>query len=684
MDLGLKILLSIFALTGIPFIFFFIKWKRDQKKKVDSSRVIRMKKRTNARMTVLYQKSYDRFMRIPILRSQVSSIRKRLSLINTYDEFTIRKETMRITFWILGTIFIGVAIVSILTWSLVAVMISVAAAIVTNGMLITIFVNRVEARLLKQFADFLEEDRHQYQETGRVDDSIYDAAQASPHTIKLQAEKIYDVISSEDPQSKLSEYYAIAPNRYLKIFAGVSHMVMEYGDNTQTKGRGSMYLATINKFVQQIRFDLLRRNLLSHKLQGLTMIAIIPILLSFPVRKWAETYFPSTGQFYNSRIGYIILILLFLSSVIGNMLLRKIGELDEDKYASSSDANKWEKKAYSWPWVKRLTDRFVPERHSRAHYKLSRLLKESNSPLTMEWFIIRRLTVSFVSFIAVVILSIFFHYNAVHQITTNPTAEQTNIFGTLTGDELQEAKQRTAFDNEIMNHFKEVKYQSRENMLLAIQAKSGVNMDPATLEKTLMRIETKMESMQGEYFKWWELLIAIVIAYIAYYIPMWILQFKRRMRTMEMQNEVDQFHTLISILMQFDRMSVDNILEWMERFSVIFKAPLRRAVLNYENGAEQALQELREEAPFESFDRIVKRLIRASEKVSVAESFDDLESEQDYYAKDKEDKLNRLIQKKSNLGQIIGFIPTLYLLFVYLIFPMIYMSYQSMTGLKLN
>ncbi|MFS0874016.1 hypothetical protein [Paenibacillus xylanilyticus] len=681
------ILLSISAISAIPLIFYFVKSKRDQKKSVDMFHVSRVQKRTNAKMMVFYQKSYDRFSNIPILRNQLASIRRRLSLINTYDEFTIRKETMRITFWILGSIFVGITVIAIVSWNLIAIMIAIAVAIVANGMLITVFVNKVEDRLLKQFADFLEENRHEYQESRRVDDAMYDAAQIAPHTIKLQAEKIHEIISSEDPQRKLSEYYAVAPNRYLKIFAGVAHMVMEYGDKPLAKG--SMYLATITKFVQQIRYDLLRRRLLNYKLQGLTMIALSPILLSFPVRKWSETYFPITADFYSSRIGYIILILIFASSIISYMFIRKVGELDEDKMKGSSPEKQWEKKVYSWPWAKAVVDRVVPERHTRAHYKLTRFLKESNSPLTKEWFYIQRLTVGLASFITVVILCVFLHYSAIHQIKTNPTAGQQNVMGTLSGDELLKANQRTAADNEIMNYFKEVhinfgdlKDQSREDLVQMIQSKTGINMSVTEIEQVTNRILTKMESMQSEYFKWWELLIALGVAMIAYYIPLWILLFKRRMRAMEMQNEVDQFHTLISILMQFDRMSVDTVLEWMERFSVIFKTPLRRAVLNYESGAEQVLQALREEAPFESFDRIVKRLIRASEKVSVAESFADLETEQEYYAKDKEDKLTRLISQKAILGQAIGFVPTTILIFLYLVFPMLYMTLQSMSSVN--
>ncbi|WP_103110986.1 hypothetical protein [Brevibacillus reuszeri] len=224
-----------------------------------------------------------------------------------------------------------------------------------------------------------------------------------------------------------------------------------------------------------------------------------------------------------------------------------------------------------------------------------------------------------------------------------------------------------------------MKVQSREEVIQKVQELTAGQVDPATIQKTADRIMNKMESIQGEYFRWWELLIAIFMSITGYYIPLWILKFQRRMRAMEMQNEVDQFHVLISILMQFDRISVETILEWMEQFSVVFKPALRKCLLNFDSGAEQALQTLREEAPFQSFDRIVKRLIRAYEKVSVAEAFDDLEMEQEYYAKEKDERLMRLIKKKASWAQILGFVPGALLIGLYLVFPMLYMSFQQLT-----
>ena len=50
-----------------------------------------------------------------------------------------------------------------------------------------------------------------------------------------QAEKIYEILISNDPESELEKYYDVAPNSYLKEFAGISYLTKEFGDRTVDK-----------------------------------------------------------------------------------------------------------------------------------------------------------------------------------------------------------------------------------------------------------------------------------------------------------------------------------------------------------------------------------------------------------------------------------------------------------------
>ena len=99
------------------------------------------------------------------------------------------------------------------------------------------------------------------------------------------------------------------------------------------------------------------------------------------------------------------------------------------------------------------------------------------------------------------------------------------------------------------------------------------------------RIYDKLQIINTEYVQWFEILLAFVFAVIGYMAPIWILVFQSKMRQLEMEDEVMQFQTIILMLMRIERVNVEIILEWLERYSNIFKAPITKCVNNYEAGA---------------------------------------------------------------------------------------------------
>lgn len=81
-----------------------------------------------------------------------------------------------------------------------------------------------------------------------------------------------------------------------------------------------------------------------------------------------------------------------------------------------------------------------------------------------------------------------------------------------------------------------------------------------------------------------------------------------------MENEVMQFQTIILMLMRIERVNVEMILEWLERYSNIFKEPISKCVNNYEAGAWEALEQLKEDISYQDMIRIVESLQAAVEK----------------------------------------------------------------------
>lgn len=155
--------------------------------------------------------------------------------------------------------------------------------------------------------------------------------------------------------------------------------------------------------------------------------------------------------------------------------------------------------------------------------------------------------------------------------------------------------------------------------------------------------------------------------------------FQKVMRRLEMENEIMQFQTIILMLMKIERVNVEMMLEWLERYANIFKEPITKSVNNYEAGAWEALEELKNEVSFKQFIRIIESLQAAVENIPVARAFDELDNERDYYKAKREESNERLIKRKGMIGKVIGFAPLVGMFVFYLIGPLVVIGLFSMT-----
>ncbi len=165
-----------------------------------------------------------------------------------------------------------------------------------------------------------------------------------------------------------------------------------------------------------------------------------------------------------------------------------------------------------------------------------------------------------------------------------------------------------------------------------------------------------------------------------YWAPKLMLIFQKILRKLEIENEVMQFQTIILMLMKIERVNVEMILEWLERYSNIFREPISKCVNNYEAGAWEALEELKNEVNFEQMLRIIEGLQSAVEKIPIREAFDELDNEREYYQAKRKESNERLIKRKGMIGKVIGFAPLVLLFVGYLIVPLIAIGLFSMTN----
>ena len=274
------------ALVLIALIYFIISKKMQKSEYRQIQKLQKGTKASNFSMEVLYQKLYVTYIKIPFIKRYILKLRRRLEIINIDDEYSTRRDASKIMTKALA-ILIPIIVVSIaITHSNYLLMsIILIFELFMIDTLIDGSVDKMDDNLLKQQIEFFSEIRHAYHEFNMVEEAIYQVSQDDEKDISRQGEKIYEILISDDPETGLEKYYDIAPNSYLKEFAGLSYLTKEFGDR-KVDG-ASLYLKNVDNITQEMQLEILKRDKLNYVFQSLSIIAIVPILMLEPLKSWA-------------------------------------------------------------------------------------------------------------------------------------------------------------------------------------------------------------------------------------------------------------------------------------------------------------------------------------------------------------------------------------------------------------
>ena len=668
---------GIFAFIVIAYIILNKKMGKSDYQKIKKLR--RGTETSKFSPEIMYQKLYITYSKLPFLKHYVLKLRRRLEILNVDDEYATRRDAAKIlsrTLLILIPIITLSIILTHTNYLVLSIILIFEIFMVDN--FIDGMVDKMDNTLLKEQLDFFAEIRHAYHEFNMVEEAIYQISQDDEKNISKQGTKIYEVLISNDPEMELEKYYDIAPNPYLKEFAGVSYLTKEFGDRKVDKS--SLYLKNVNNITEEMQIEILKRDKIDYVFQSLSIISIVPVLGLEPLKNWSIGNFSFTQNFYCGKGGMLVQIIVILLTVICYLLLRKIKNNGSTDKSTQNTENPWQAKVYKNPIGKKIVDLFIPKKGTKDFLKVQKLLKDSASKLKMEWLYVNRITIAIATFLVSIFLFVELHATAVNWIYTEPTTDY-DIMGGLTGQELTKAMALTESDNKFLDMFKGNKETTEKDIKRAMQkSKDYADSTDEEIDTAAKRVYEKLQKINKEYLGWFEVLLAVVFMIIAYMSPIWLMYFQLKMRLMEMEDEVMQFQTIILMLMRIERVNVEIILEWLERYANIFKEPISRCVNNYEAGAWEALEELKNETTYQQFIRIVESLQAAVEKIPISDAFDELDSERDYYQAKRRESNDRLIAKKARIGKLIGFTPMVVMFVFYLIVPLVFIGLTSMSS----
>lgn len=674
----LKIILFI-SITGmvviaLGYIYNSIRGQKSKKNKTD---LFASKPHWKSRYQEFSQKSYSFLMRVPVLKGILARISLRIETLAVYDMYNLREAVMTIVFRIFAVITLVVLALIVLQPGWLVVFWVLLGLLFVSGIMLDFFVYRVENRLLKQQRDFNNRVRFYYTQTKMVDEAIFESMQFVGPEMKVQADRMYQILTSADPTEELNKYDEVAPNEFLKIVAGLAVTIKEQGDRI-VNGKGSAFLQGLTAVNQLLNSEILLRSKLSYRVRYSNLIALIPVFLALPLQNWGISTFPIMETFYTSRLGFLAEILVYGVAILCYLLIRKISEITEAKYRTKIKKIQLEKWLFEKVgFVRTLAIVFSPAENTKQHLVLSKLLKDANSPLKVEWLTIQRMLIALGVVLLVVAGLSFGHAREKHS-SLYSTVPQSLMTGNVAEQEMFELEERAAFDRRVIEDLQEMEGLTPEKLQTYVAKQLGVtDLEDKQFKATVTRITDKWMDVENAFLKWWEILIAFVVAFGAAQIPILILHFQRNIRYKDMENEVYRYLVILNILKEFERTSVFTLLTWLERFGIIFKEPLQEVIQDYDAGPEEALDKLSDQVSFEPFQQIVERLKLAVIRISVFESFNDIEMEREYYLEQREEANYRSLNSKGMWANKLAMAPLYTLTFLYVVTPLVYLAFSE-------
>lgn len=623
-----------------------------------------------------WQQVYGRLDAAKLSRTLLRRIRSRLEQATGYDERGLRKQSAVILVATAAAMALLMALFALLSRDLLLSLIFAGMLGFMADALLDYAVTRVGNRLLRQQIRFHEQLRHRYYEEMSVDGAVEEACQAMlaerAHEMFVQGERLLDMLSAADTEAAFELYRQTAPNRYLKLLAGLCRITREYGD-PKVEG-GSVFLRSLGHLSDEIRSELFKRERLLDALRSLNILTLLPLFFIRPIRDWAGGNFAPMARFYAQGIGTVLEVVLVAITLGSHACIRKLQHAG-DPGAEGPSGTGWEVRLYE-QWLYPVVDRMTPPKCSLGRLQLDMLLKHAVSPLQVPQLQCRRLLAAVACLTVSLLLCVTLLVQQQHRILYEPESPPGFLGGSLAPEDRARQEDEAAWDRTILAQLPRTADRDGIVVLVETLAQDGMTADDR--EAAVGRIDRKMASLRNNRFWWWQMLLCLVAMAFGWHLPVLMLRFQSRVRALDMEDEVARFQTIILMLMHMPRISVEEMVEWMEMFSLHFREALQTCLSDYSAGPEDALAALRERTAFEPMAMLVGNLMLAASDLPILQAFEELESEK-VWSREKRKELNeRVVERKRNLGNLIGFLPLYALIGLYLMVPMVAASMSEM------
>lgn len=221
---------GVFGIVGLLIWYSILKKTYAKNQSLYAQDKLQIKNKTNVKDTSdkFYQSLYNKFIQIPVIKYYTKKTRLKLEMSNDYTEYEIRRQTAKNIFLALVFMFMALGILLNLVDDLYMSLIIIIGVLIVTEKMIDLRVTSVSDKILRQMPEAFTNIRHAFHEHGMIEESFNAAIdELGEKDIVPQLKRIKEAMLAEKADIELERYYDTAPNRFLKLFAGISYLTME-------------------------------------------------------------------------------------------------------------------------------------------------------------------------------------------------------------------------------------------------------------------------------------------------------------------------------------------------------------------------------------------------------------------------------------------------------------------------
>jgi hypothetical protein len=533
------------------------------------------------------------------------------------------------------------------------------AIFIINSEVISRIAKRHEIKMLIEMQKMLADIIHYYYMEYRIDDALYRAREHLSINMKVAVDQIYTLLHTGDREEGLREYYDNIPNKYLRTFVSQCVGIMERGDQVY-EGK-LLFVRNLENLQREINIEIDKLQRLSMEFMGVILCVIAPIFCIDIVKQFAISLKENMIDFYYGRQGFLLDIGLLVIILGIYIIMHKSAEYSMFHLTS----HRWLLRIDRVHFIKRAMDNYCDKNASKQE-RLQRELRNNGNRIRARHFVLRSFLISLIIFVLSMGITIYLHKYSRIQLITVKAHEIETLTATA------KATQYDAMANTIESYTRkyiegpDTASNNKDDIIQAFN-RDGIYYNPLISEVLADNILYRVEKYHSEYLSFLDILICLLISFIAYYIPKIILRYSSSVSRDAMEDEVNQFNAIIGMLMYNETITAKQILIEMESFAVVFKQSIRICIDEYASGDIVVLNELKEREPYEQFRRIIENLILCDE-MPISHAFSEIQLDQDGYMSKRKLSNEKSIKKRVIRAYILAALPFL-LLFAYGLMP---------------